>query len=185
MPLEVVAFDWGGTLVEDPGLYPGPMAHWPVVAAVPGAAEALAALVPHYRLVVATNADESAAALVLAALARVGLADPFEAVFSSADLGVAKPDAAFYKAMTDQLDVSPAAVVTVGDNFLNDVAGARAAGLQAIWLDRRALPERRPAALWTPAAAGSPPGAPVPADTLRIRRLSELPAALDQLSCTP
>lgn len=177
--LRVVAFDWGGTLMEDPGVYPGPMARWPVVSAVPGAAETLAALAPRYRLVVATNADESGGGLVLAALARVALDDAFEAVFSSADLGVTKPDTTFYHAMADRLGVPARAIVMVGDNHVNDVAGARAAGLHAVWLDRRppgagaAVPGRDGKRLVERSTSHAAP---------RIRALDELPAVIATLA---
>jgi HAD superfamily hydrolase (TIGR01662 family) len=162
----VIAFDWGGTLMEDPGTWSGPMAHWPRVAAVPHAAEVLAALAAHYRLVVATNADESDAALVLAALARVGLDEHISAVFSSADLGVQKPDGRFYDSMLARLCVRPEETVMVGDSYANDVAGAAAAGLRTVWLDRHRRPRPHP-----PAAADA-----------EVRSLTELPAAIDRLA---
>ncbi|MBM3146735.1 MAG: HAD family hydrolase, partial [Actinobacteria bacterium] len=159
--ISVIAFDWGGTLMEDPGLYPGPMAHWPRVAAVPHAAAVLAALAARYRLVVATNADDSDAALVLAALARVGLDRHISAVFSSADLGVQKPDRRFYESMAERLGVRPADMVMVGDSYANDVAGAAAAGLRTVWLDRYRRPRPHP-----------------PAADAEVRSLAELPAAV-------
>jgi len=163
----VIAFDWGGTLMEDPGTWSGPMAHWPRVAAVPHAAEVLAALAAaRYRLVVATNADESDAALVLAALARVGLHEHISAVFSSADLGVQKPGRRFYDAMVARLAVRPEETIMVGDSYANDVAGAAAAGLRAVWLNRQRQPRPRPQA----------------AADAEVRSLAELPAAIDRLA---
>ncbi|NLE77029.1 MAG: HAD family hydrolase, partial [Chloroflexi bacterium] len=44
MPLQAILFDWGDTLMQDFPQFPGPMAQWPRVAAMPGALEALAAL---------------------------------------------------------------------------------------------------------------------------------------------
>ena len=83
----------------------------------------------------------------------------------------AKPAAAFYRAALRQagLDgkVLPAArAVMVGDRLDNDVAGAQAAGLRAVWFN----PSRRPL----------PPEAPAP-DAV-IARLEELPGALVRLA---
>ena len=68
------------------------------VEAEAGAAEALARLAARYRLVVATNADDSPAPDVRLALARVGLDEHIEDVVSSADVGDRKPNYAFYRA---------------------------------------------------------------------------------------
>jgi membrane-associated phospholipid phosphatase/beta-phosphoglucomutase-like phosphatase (HAD superfamily) len=154
--IRVVLFDWGNTLMVDDG-QPGAMADWPRVAAVPGAAEALAALLGRYRLCVATNADDSGAEKVMTALGRVGLARFIERVFSSRDLGARKPDPAFYAAVLDALQADAVArdepplcadqVVMVGDDYENDVVGACAAGLEAIWFNpaRTPLPGNRSA----------------------------------------
>lgn len=165
--IRVVALDWGGTLMEDPGLHPGPMARWPRVAAVPGAAAAIDALAADgRRLVVATNADESGADLVLAALARVGLDAHISAVFSSADMGVRKPDAVFFLTMAARLGVPPAVIVMVGDSYANDVIGAGAAGLRAIWLNR----------------TGGPCPGPAIVAAAEIRSLDELQTAIGRLA---
>jgi membrane-associated phospholipid phosphatase/phosphoglycolate phosphatase-like HAD superfamily hydrolase len=154
--VRVVLFDWGNTLMVDDG-QPGSMAEWPRVAAVPGAAEALAALHGRYRLCVATNADDSGADEVMAALGRVGLARFIDRVFSSRDIGARKPDPAFYAAVLEALRADAATkgepplradqVVMIGDNFENDVVGAWAAGLEAIWFnpDHTPLPGKRSA----------------------------------------
>lgn len=143
-PVRVVLFDWGNTLMVDDGRR-GRMMDWPRVAAVPGAGEVLAALHGRYRLCVATNADDSGADEVMAALGRVGLARFIDRVFSSRDLGARKPAAAFYAAVleilradTDALGEPPLAaeqVLMVGDSYENDVAGAAEAGLRAVWFN--------------------------------------------------
>jgi membrane-associated phospholipid phosphatase/beta-phosphoglucomutase-like phosphatase (HAD superfamily) len=148
-PVRAVLFDWGNTLMVDDGL-PGRMLDRPHVEAVPGAAEALAALHGRYPLYVATNADLSGEAEVLAALDRVGLARFFDGVFSSRDIGARKPESAFYAAALDALRARADArgepplradeVVMVGDNYANDVAGALAAGLRAVWLNPGGAP---------------------------------------------
>ncbi|HWQ15921.1 MAG TPA: HAD-IA family hydrolase [Roseiflexaceae bacterium] len=79
-------------------------------------------------------------------LAHAGL-DPaaFDALLSSAALGVRKPDQAAFRAAAAALGVPPTACLLVDDLPAN-VAGARAAGMRAVLLDRAGLhpgePER-------------------------------------------
>jgi putative hydrolase of the HAD superfamily len=163
--IRVVAFDWGDTLMRDDRAATGPMAGWPHVEAIDGAAEALAELAPHHRLVVATNAVDSGADLVMAALARVGLDGFFTAVFSSCEVGADKPSRLFYDTMLERLACAPREVVMVGDNYANDVLGALAAGLRTVWFNPAGVP-----------CAG--------ADALhdaKVRALAELPAAIAPL----
>jgi membrane-associated phospholipid phosphatase/phosphoglycolate phosphatase-like HAD superfamily hydrolase len=169
-PIEVVFFDWGNTLMVDDPSQEGPMAMWPHVKTVAGAQDALRSLHPHYRLVVATNADLSDAALVRAALARVGLDEFIDDVVSSCDVCASKPDAFFYRAALLRvgragLPLDPARAVMVGDSWPNDVVGAKGAHLRAVWLNpQRAELHGR-----------------LPAPDAEIRSLAELPAVLDML----
>ncbi len=157
----------------DDGAQDGPMVTWTHVAAMPGAHEALHRLRPRYRLVVATNAEESGVQEVRAALTRVGLDALVDDVVSSRDVGARKPDPAFFRAALRAASVgqppAPRRAVMVGDSWSNDVAGARAAGLRAVWLN--------------PSRAGRPCGAPGP--DAEIRGLFELPRALEGLDCPP
>ena len=65
-----------------------------------------------------------------------GLSGVCGRVFASSSLGVAKPAAAAYDAVAAALGLEPAQLLMVGDNPLNDVEGARAAGWSAVHLDR-------------------------------------------------
>jgi putative hydrolase of the HAD superfamily len=69
-------------------------------------------------------------------LARLGLAAPFAAIVTAASVGAAKPDAKPFLAALDLLGVDAAQCLHVGDDPVTDVAGARAAGLSALLLDR-------------------------------------------------
>lgn len=89
---------------------------------------ALAALAARYPLVALTNGN--------ADIARVGLAPYFKAVVSARSFGVAKPDPKIYAAAAQALDVPMHAVLHVGDDPALDVAGALAAGQQAVWVNR-------------------------------------------------
>ncbi|HET7476006.1 MAG TPA: HAD-IA family hydrolase [Dermatophilaceae bacterium] len=79
------------------------------------------------RCAVATNQHRERAAYMRAEL---GHLDGFEAVFVSSDLGLAKPDPAFFRHVVRALDVNPAEVLFVDDMAVN-VEAARAVGLRA------------------------------------------------------
>ena len=54
----------------------------------------------------------------------------------SAELGAAKPDPAIFRAALERLGAAAEDAVHVGDSVEHDVAGARAAGLEAILVAR-------------------------------------------------
>ncbi|MBV9328545.1 MAG: HAD family hydrolase [Chloroflexi bacterium] len=68
-----------------------------------------------------------------------GIEQQFSAVVISGELGVAKPDPAIFAVAIDKLGVKPEHVWHVGDSLEKDVIGAKAAGLTAVWLNRRRL----------------------------------------------
>jgi putative hydrolase of the HAD superfamily len=69
-------------------------------------------------------------------LARLGLARFFEVVVTAAAVGAAKPDPRPFQVALERLGVEGALCVHVGDDPLTDVAGAEAAGIPALLLDR-------------------------------------------------
>ena len=97
-----------------------------------------------------------------AKLASVGLADAFEVVVVSGDVGHAKPDPRIFVEACRRLDLPPSAVVYVGDRLDVDAQGAVAAGLHGVWLDR--------------AGVGSAPGG-----VRSITTLAALPELLTRL----
>jgi hypothetical protein len=96
-PKGCLLFDWGDTLMRDFKDYPGPMKDWPRLEAIPGAAEALAALQPVWILALATNANDSDEADIRAALQRVNLDQFLDRVYCSKNVGHKKPSVAFYQ----------------------------------------------------------------------------------------
>jgi putative hydrolase of the HAD superfamily len=56
----------------------------------------------------------------------------------SSEVGWRKPSSGFYSALVSQTGVAASQIVMIGDSWLNDIAGARQNGLQALWLDRHA-----------------------------------------------
>lgn len=104
-----------------------------------GVAPALTALrASGFRLVVVSNANGT----LCAHFDRLGLTGYFDSVLDSADQGVEKPDPRFFEIALQRAGASAASTVHVGDLYHIDVAGARAAGLQAILYDEGDLYER-------------------------------------------
>ncbi|NKB66776.1 MAG: HAD-IA family hydrolase [Candidatus Latescibacteria bacterium] len=69
-------------------------------------------------------------------LETLGLTGWFSALAISGELGVAKPDIGAFTPALEALGVVGKEVWHVGDNLETDVAGANAAGLTAVWLNR-------------------------------------------------
>jgi FMN phosphatase YigB (HAD superfamily) len=101
--------------------------------AYPDAQPALARLAASgLKLAVVANWDVS----LHDVLARLGFAGSFEAVVTAAAVGVAKPDPRPFRAALELLGVEAAQCLHVGDDPLTDLAGAAAAGMPALLLDR-------------------------------------------------
>lgn len=69
-------------------------------------------------------------------LERLGVADRFTAIVASAAVGAAKPDPAIFLHAVRAAGVQPGDALHVGDRRAEDLDGARAAGLDALLLDR-------------------------------------------------
>ncbi len=68
------------------------------------------------------------------------LTPSFKFILYSAGVGVSKPDPRIFALAVAEAGVNPGEVLHVGDSLEEDVCGARAAGLDALWL-RREGPE--------------------------------------------
>jgi putative hydrolase of the HAD superfamily len=70
-------------------------------------------------------------------LERCDLADSLDGVVTSAGSGARKPDPAIFVEALALADCEPGEALHVGDTVAEDVAGAAAAGIRALHLDRR------------------------------------------------
>ncbi|GAA5194308.1 HAD family hydrolase [Rugosimonospora acidiphila] len=127
----------------------------------PDSLAALDWLAGDYRQAVLSN---SSLAYQERKLGILGVRQYFEAVLCSAELGASKPEAAAFHGACDALNLDPSEVLYVGNDPDLDAAGAVAAGLVGIWLDRDGVAGR--------------PGLP------RITDLGQLPAHLNGV-CPP
>jgi 2-haloalkanoic acid dehalogenase type II len=71
---------------------------------------------------------------------RIGLGHLFSFSISARDVGAPKPDAAMFRAACRTAGVPATAVMHVGDHHEHDIAGAMAAGLVSVWINRRGEP---------------------------------------------
>jgi putative hydrolase of the HAD superfamily len=84
------------------------------------------------RLVVASNWDVS----LHEVLERTCLRERLDGVATSAEVGSAKPAGELFAAALALAGARATEAVHVGDSLAEDVAGARAAGIEAVWLRR-------------------------------------------------
>lgn len=80
-----------------------------------------------------------APSLLLGVLDRLGLNRYLDFVIVSALTGLAKPDAAIFDLALQRAGVQPGEAIHVGDNYVPDVVGARAAGIPVLLLDRSGI----------------------------------------------
>jgi HAD superfamily hydrolase (TIGR01549 family) len=120
----------------------------------------LRALASRYRIGLVSNFDHAPTAMRL--LSANAVDRLFEVSIISADFGRRKPHPSIFHAALDALGAKASDAVYVGDTLLDDVSGARAAGMDVVWIN--------------------PKGAPVPADsdspTYIVSTLSEIEALL-------
>lgn len=99
-----------------------------------GAEAILARLRERYRLAIVTNGPSD---LQWPKLRKFGLQDLVDYVVVSGDQGIHKPDPAIFSHLLALATAEASAAAHVGDSIHTDIAGARAAGLTAIWYPPR------------------------------------------------
>lgn len=65
---------------------------------------------------------------------------PEEYLFVSGELGIAKPDPQIFQQVEAVMQLDKANTYYIGDSYFNDIIGAKKAGWQAIWINRRNHP---------------------------------------------
>jgi putative hydrolase of the HAD superfamily len=94
---------------------------------------ALDALAPLYRIGLVSNGPSD---LQREKLTATRIDSYFDTVVISGEIGVGKPAPEAFLAALDTVRVPAREAVMVGNSLVRDVAGARRAGLHALWLDR-------------------------------------------------
>jgi putative hydrolase of the HAD superfamily len=117
--------------------YTLPVLHFPPVPS-PGAVEAVKALAARgVTLCVISNTGRSPGVLLRKVLERYGLLDHFSVLTYSDEVGYRKPHLQIFRETLRQAGSDPARAVHVGDNPVDDVAGAKGAGMLAVHFSPR------------------------------------------------
>ncbi|MFD2717880.1 HAD family hydrolase [Hymenobacter monticola] len=98
-----------------------------------GARALLHALKPRHRIGIVTN---NRTAEQEEKLTFLGMTDLVDALITSEDVGVPKPDPRIFEVALQRLGARPAEAVLVGDNWRADVLGALDVGIRPVWVNR-------------------------------------------------
>jgi putative hydrolase of the HAD superfamily len=98
-----------------------------------GIRELLERLARQFDLAIISNTHDPG--LVPDHLALMGVSNLFQAVVTSVEFGVRKPNPAIFEHALQVLGVAAEDCVYVGDNFATDYVGAQAAGMRALLID--------------------------------------------------
>ena len=101
----------------------------------PETLEALPQVQRQWTTAILSNADDG---YLLPNVENIGL--DFQAVLSSEEARVYKPQPGLFQEMLHRLDVSPGETIYVGDRQFEDVLGASRAGMRSVWINRTAAP---------------------------------------------
>ncbi len=110
----------------------------------PGVTDALVALRQKgYRLWLLSNAQRIFTAYELTAL---GLAPYFDGIYISSDFSCRKPDIRFFTALLEEQKLDPETCLMIGNDLDTDIAGAKNAGLDTLYMHTNLTPpDQRPA----------------------------------------
>lgn len=106
--------------------------------AFPEVVETLAALRPHFYLGVITNGPS---AMQREKLETLALASWFDIIVVDAEFGHPKPDPRIFAYAAQTAGLTEHELLFVGNSLEDDIAGARAAGWQSVWLNRSGMPQ--------------------------------------------
>ena len=96
-----------------------------------------------FRLWLLSNAQE---VFTRYELRHLGLLDAFDGIYISSVFGYRKPDVRFFRALLDERHLDPVKCLMIGNDRETDIAGAKAAGLDAFYMHTALTPsEQAPA----------------------------------------
>lgn len=121
-----------------------------------------------YRLGMISNAADDAN--VQALVDKAHLRPYFEVIYSSAAIGIRKPNPRLFELALRAVRTAPWRAAMVGDMLSTDILGAQSVGVFAIWITRRAE------------ASANQPYLSIVHPNATITTLSELPVLLDTLT---
>ncbi len=136
MQTRYLLVDWGDTLMK---VFPdeeGPMKNWDRLEVFPHAISTLCELKQNgWQVIMTTNAMDSEEADIWQALQRVGLEGIVDRIFCFRNLGLQKPDPAFFLEVLSKLGAQASQAVMLGDDFAVDIQGANRVSIPGIWFN--------------------------------------------------
>lgn len=67
--------------------------------------------------------------------------DYFDSIFLSSDYGIKKPDPSFFQKLADTYNISPSGTIMIGNDGVCDIAGAKRAGWDTLYVHSNISPE--------------------------------------------
>jgi putative hydrolase of the HAD superfamily len=96
-------------------------------------AQTLATLRTGYRLMCISNTGYASGATMRQNLEKIGVAQHFDAMVFSDEVGVAKPDPKIFEVAAARLGLQPSEILHIGDSQVSDIGGGKAAGYRVAW----------------------------------------------------
>ncbi len=134
--IKYLIFDWGDTLMADDPNNDRAMYLWEEIKVMQGVTNVMPYLHSKYICTVGSNAGESDAIAMKKAFERVNLDSCFDFYFTSKELGVRKPDTAFFESILQKLGANAENAVMIGNDYLKDISGAKKAGLKTVLITK-------------------------------------------------
>lgn len=122
-----------------------------------------------YLLAIVSNTGMTSGITFREYLKKLGINEYFHTMIFSDEVGVAKPSTSIFELALKDMKVEASNVVHIGDDQKNDVAGAKLAGMQTIWIPASVGPNGEPDFYEVP---------PEPKPDIVIRELSEIIGAI-------
>ncbi|MCB4790576.1 MAG: HAD family hydrolase [Elusimicrobia bacterium] len=138
---------------------------------LPNAKQVLDSLHRKVRLAVVSNSQRS---FTMPELARFDIAKYFEYILFSSDIKARKPTPKIFLKALGRMKVKPADAVFVGDDLFEDVAGAKRAGMKAVWIKHKEIQNLPAENKW-----------PLPDAEVKIDNYSSLPEVICNLIDNP
>jgi putative hydrolase of the HAD superfamily len=103
---------------------------------IEGTKETLEYLSSKYKIGIISDSGFTPARNLRKILHKNGVLDLFDATVFSDETGYNKPHKTMFESILSTLSVKPCEVIHVGDLLQTDIAGAKASGMKAVWLNK-------------------------------------------------
>lgn len=98
---------------------------------VPGATEVVRELAKHYPLTIVSNGFRE---VQYYKVSHSGLQDCFKHILVSDEIGINKPQPEIFRIALERNKVQASEAIMIGDSYISDIAGAKAAYIDQLWI---------------------------------------------------